>query len=261
VTTRTKTMGVAAAIAAIAFSLPTAVTALAEPAPTPTTPVAPIPDVQGPECGTYKETLTAAGSSAATIATQSASAALASIPELSTFSNAISGQVNPAVNLVSVLDGGPYNVFAPTDAAFAKLEPGALEALKNDPAALTDVLYYHMALGYLNADDIEGKLTSQQGAQLTITGSGGDIKVDDVAKVVCGNITSKSAKIYLIDTVLDPANALPANATTTTSPTTTPETPATETSTTETVATTPPVPTESLPAEATPTTIAPAPPA
>jgi uncharacterized surface protein with fasciclin (FAS1) repeats len=263
VTTRTKTLGVAAAIAAIALSIPTSVTALAEPTPTPTAPVAPIPDVQGPDCGTYKETLTAAGSSPATLFKQTASAAIASIPELSTFSRAISGQVNPAVNIVSVLDGGPYNVFAPTDEAFAKLDPGTMEALKNDPAALTDILYYHIALGYLGADDIAGKLTSQQGAQLTITGSGGDIKVDDVAKVVCGNITAQSAKIYLIDTVLDPANALPSNATTTTSPTTTSET-TTPTSPTDTISpteTTPPVPTESLPAEATPTTIAPAAPA
>jgi uncharacterized surface protein with fasciclin (FAS1) repeats len=249
------------------LSIPTAVTALAEPTPTPTTPVTPIPDVQGPECGTYKETLTAAGSSAATLATQNASAAIASIPELSTFSRAISGQVNPAVNIVGVLDGGPYNVFAPTDAAFAKLDPGALEALKADPAALTSVLYYHMALGYLTADDIEGKLTSQQGAQLTITGSGGDIKVDDLAEVTCGNITAKSAKIYLIDTVLDPANALAATATTTSpselSPT---ETSSTETTspTSPTETTSPTAPTESLPAEVppvTPTTIAPTPPA
>ncbi|WP_197382039.1 fasciclin domain-containing protein [Mycolicibacterium mengxianglii] len=253
-TTRTKTFGVAAAIAAIALSIPTAVSALAEPTPAPTPPPIPVaasdvPEPKGPECGALKEAAPTGAGSFSSMMTQTASAAIASIPELSTFSQAISGQVNPAVNLVGVLDNGPYNVFAPTDAAFAKLDPGELESLKNNPEELTSVLYYHMALGYLGPDTIEGKLTSQQGAQLTITGSGDNIKVDDVAKVVCGGITAASAKIYMIDTVLNPNEALPGTATTTTSPTSTSET--TTTSPTET--TPPAAPTESLPAEATPT--------
>lgn len=256
-TTRTKTIGLVAAAAAIALSIPTAVSAFAEPTPTPSPTPPPIavpttnaPEPKGPECGTFKEAQPTGSFS--TTSAQTASAAIASIPELSTFSQAISGQVNPAVNLVGVLDNGPYNVFAPTNEAFAKLEPGALEALKSNPEELTSVLYYHMALGYLGPDTIEGKLTSQQGAQLTITGSGGDIKVDDVAKVLCGGITAQSAKIYMIDTVLNPADALPSNATTTTSPTETSEATPTETSAPEasaTATTEPAAPNEGLPAE------------
>jgi uncharacterized surface protein with fasciclin (FAS1) repeats len=265
VTTRPKTIGLAAAVAAIALSIPTAVSAFAEPSPSPAPPPIPVPisdapEPQGPECGAYKEAQPAG--SFATTSSQTASAAIASIPELSTFSQAISGQVNPAVNLVGVLDNGPYNVFAPTNEAFAKLEPGELETLKANPEELTSVLFYHMALGYLGPDTIEGKLTSQQGAQLTITGSGGDIKVDDVAKVVCGGITAQSAKIYMIDTVLNPNEALPGAATTTTSPTSTSETTSTSPTTTlPTTTTSVPAPTTSLPAEATPTTVAPAAPA
>jgi uncharacterized surface protein with fasciclin (FAS1) repeats len=257
VTTRTKTYGLVAAAAAIALSIPTAVSAFAEPTPTPTTPPIPVPvsnapEPQGPECGTFKETLPAG--SFATTSAQTASAAIASIPELSTFSQAISGGVNPAVNLVGVLDNGPYNVFAPTNEAFAKLEPGELELLKSNPEELTSVLYYHMALGYLGPDNIEGKLTSQQGAQLTITGSGGDIKVDDVAEVECGGISAASAKIYMIDTVLNPNESLPGTATTTTSPTSTSETTTTSTTATSTTATPsettePAAPNEGLPAE------------
>lgn len=266
-TTRTKTYGVAAAVAAIALSIPTAVNAFAEPTPLPTPPPVPVqtgevPEPQGPECGTYKESQTS-GSFASTSGL-TASAAIASIPELSTFSQAISGQVNPAVNLVGVLDNGPYNVFAPTNDAFAKLEPGELETLKANPEQLTSVLYYHMALGYLGPSNIEGKLTSQQGAQLTITGSGGDIKVDDVAKVVCGGITAQSAKIYMIDTVLNPAEALPGTATTTTSPTSTSETTTSTSTTAPSETTEPAAPSEGLPAEipsVTPTTVAPAAPA
>jgi uncharacterized surface protein with fasciclin (FAS1) repeats len=232
-TTRTKTLGVAAAIAAIAVSIPTAVTAYADdptpaPAPTPTstvsTPVAPIPDPQGPGCDDFKKALTAGGGSLAGLMTLNASSVIAAIPQASTFSSAISGGLNPAVNVVSVLDNGPYNVFIPTNDAFAKLDPAELETLKADPAALTGVLYYHMALGLLGPDDIHGKLTTQQGKQITVTGKGGDIKFDDTAKVVCGGITGANSKIYLIDTVLSPNNALAGTATTTTSPTSTTET-------------------------------------
>lgn len=261
-TTRTKTIGLAAAVAAIALSIPTAVSALAEPSPQPQPSPAPTssptpppfgalttnaPEPQGPECGTFKEAQ--ASGSFASASALTASAAIASIPELSTFSQAISGQVNPAVNLTGVLDNGPYNVFAPTNEAFAKLEPGELELLKSNAEELTSVLYYHMALGYLGPDNIEGKLTSQQGAQLTVTGSGGDIKVDDVAEVECGGITAQSAKIYMIDTVLNPNEALPGTATTTTSPTSTSETTTTTTPTSPTETTEPAAPSEGLPAE------------
>lgn len=249
----TKTLGVAAAFTAIALSIPTAI-AYGEPDPTPAPeptataplPAGEVPNPQGSYCDKYKEANPTGPGSVATMATEPASVAIAGNPDLSTFSAAISGGLNPAVNIVNVLDNGPYNVFAPTNEAFAALEPAELEALKADPAKLLDTVYYHIALGFLGPDDVHGKLTSQQGAQITVTGTGGDIKVDDVAKVVCGGLTSLNAKIYMIDTVLDPADALPANATTTTSPTSTTETTSettssetsTESSSTETTETT-----------------------
>lgn len=248
---RTRTLGATVAFAAIALSIPTAVNAYADdPTPTIPVPVAPVPDPQGPGCDAYKASVPTGRGSFAGMAEQSASAAIASNPDLSTFSAALAGQLNPDVNLVSVLDGGPYNVFAPTDDAFAKLEPAEFEALKADPAKLTSVLYYHMALGYLGPDDLHGKLTSQQGAQLTVTGKGGDIKVDDTAKVVCGGITAKGAKIYMIDTVLSPNNALSSNGETPTSGTTTTSTTAAEATTSATAPTT----TSAAPAAPTTTT-------
>lgn len=255
-TTRTKTLGVAAALTAIAFSIPTAITASADdPTPTPSTavstPVAPIPDPQGPGCDAYKAGLPAGG--AAAVAKMSASEAIANNPDLKTFNAAISGQLNPEVNIVSVLDNGPYNVFAPTDEAFAKLDPAQFDALKADPAALTATIYYTMVLGLLGADEVHGKYPTQQGAQITVTGKGGDIKVNDVAKVVCGDIEPANSRIYLTDTVLDPSTALPGNETTTTSATSTTETTSSETSTTET--------TTSAPSSPTTATAVPAPPA
>ena len=232
--TRTKTLGVAAAIAAIATSLPLAITAYAEPAePTTTTaaPVVEIPDPHGSGCDAFKT----AHPEWKNLSEQPAGQVLASLPEISTFNAAISGGMNPAVNIVPVLDNGPYVIFAPTNEAFAAMEPGKLDALKADPAALTSLDYYHAFLGLLGADDVKGQRPTQQGAEVKVTGKGGDIKINDVAKLVCGPIQAQNARIYLIDTVLDP-NSPPAPITPGVSTTST-------TTTTTTTTTTEPAPT------------------
>jgi uncharacterized surface protein with fasciclin (FAS1) repeats len=153
--------------------------------------------------------------------TQTATAAIAANPDLSTFSAAISGGFDPAVNITSVIDGGPYVVFAPTNDAFAKLDEATLAQLKSDPALLTSTLFYHLVLGYLGPDDLHGTMPTQQGSQVNVTGKGGDIKINDDVKVVCG-YTTRAAYIYMIDTVLSPGDApTPETATSTTSTTTT----------------------------------------
>ncbi|MGV0738944.1 fasciclin domain-containing protein [Mycobacterium syngnathidarum] len=227
--TRTKTLGVAAAVAAITASLPLAVTASADPAPTTTAPVVEIPDPQGSGCDNFKKAMP----DWKNLAELPAGQVLASIPDISTFNAALSGGLNPDVNVVPVLDNGPYVIFAPTNDAFAAMEPGQLDALKGDPAALTSFDYYHAFLGLLGPDDVKGQRPTQQGAEVKVTGKGGDIKVNDTAKLVCGPIQAQNARIYLIDTVLDPNNppeALVPTITGTNSTTTTkapePETPA-----------------------------------
>ena len=200
--TRTrKALGAAVGVAAIVASLPLAITANADdPTPTPTTPVAPIPDPQGSGCDAFKTELP----NWKGFNTQPIGTVLASIPDISTFNSLVSGQANPAVNIVDVLNNGPYVVFAPTNDAFAAMEPGQLDALKADPAALYKLDYYHVFLGLLGPDDVKGQRPTQQGAEIKVTGKGGDIKVND-AKVVCGGIQASNARIYIIDTVLDPA--------------------------------------------------------
>ena len=86
------------------------------------------------------------------------------------------------------------------------MEPGQLDAIKADPAALAKLDYYHVFLGLLGPDDVHGQRPTQQGEEVKVTGKGGDIKVNDTAKVVCGGIQASNARIYIIDTVLDPAN-------------------------------------------------------
>ena len=195
-------LGVTAAVAALTASLPLAVSAYADPPPLPP-PTNKTVDPQGPGCDKVKTGMP----DLKTLVNKPVSQALAAIPAISTFNSAISGGLNPAVNITSVLDNGPYVVFAPTNEAFAALDPAKLEALKADPAALTSLDYYHVFLGVLGNDTVKGQRPTQQGTQIKVTGDGGDIKVNDTAKLVCGAIEASNARIYVIDTVLDLADA------------------------------------------------------
>ena len=202
--TRTsRAIGVSAAIAAIAVSLPLAVTAQADPPPTTTADVKPPPDPQG-NCDPLRSELAPSGTTTASLATLPVGQVLAKIPSLSTFTSAVNGGLNPAVNIVPVLENGPYVVFAPNNDAFAKLDPAELETLKTDAAALSKLDYYHVFLGLLGPGDVAGQRPTQQGAELKVSGKDGDIKVNDTAKVICGGIQASNARIYILDTVLDP---------------------------------------------------------
>jgi hypothetical protein len=173
------------------------------------------------------------------MAGQTASQAIANNPDLSTFSAAISGTLNPEINIISVLDGGPYIVFAPTDAAFAALEPATVETLKSDPRVLLPVLFYHMVLGNVGPANVAGTMPTQDGRAVVVTGKDGDIKVNG-NRVSCA-YAANGAYIYMIDGVLEPpvpaaeADASSTEATTTPA-TTTPATTAEATTTEATAA-------------------------
>jgi uncharacterized surface protein with fasciclin (FAS1) repeats len=216
VKTRTsRAVGMSAAIAAIAVSVPLAITAQADPPPTTTAEVKPPPDPQG-NCDPVRSELATTGATLTTLDTLPVGQALAKFPSLSTFTSAINGGLNPAVNIVPVLENGPYVIFAPNNDAFAKLDPSELETLKTDPAALTKLDYYHAFLGLLGPGDVAGQRPTQQGAEVKVTGKDGDIKVNDTAKVICGGIQANNARIYIVDTVLNP-DAPPESLTPTTS--------------------------------------------
>jgi uncharacterized surface protein with fasciclin (FAS1) repeats len=237
--TRTsKAIGAAAGIVAIVASVPLSINAYADP-PTEPTPIEnPYPDLQGSGCDAFKTSVP----NYKTLATQPVGQVLSSIPDISTFNAAASGAFNPAVNVVPVLDNGPYVVFAPTNEAFAELPPQQVDALKADPKALSDLVYYHAFLGLLGVDDVHGQRPTQQGAEIKVDGKGGDIKLNGTAKVLCGAIQASNARIYLIDSVLDPAvapEALTPSATSSATTTTT------TTSTTTSVEAPPPPPGDS----------------
>lgn len=231
-TRSSKALGMAAAIAALSVSLPMAISAQAEPTTPTTTPEKPPAEPQG-NCDPVRAEVTAAGTTLADLAKQPVGEVIAKIPSLSTFYSAISGGLNPEVNIVPVLENGPYVVFAPSNDAFAKLDPAQLESLKTDPAALTKLDYYHVFLGLLNPGDVAGQRPTQQGEELKVTGKDGDITVNDSSKVICGGISARDARIYIVDTVLDPA-APPAAVTPQTSFSNTGEAPKPRTSTSST---------------------------
>ena len=101
--------------------------------------------------------------------------------------------------------GGPYTVFAPTDAAFAKVPKATLEALAADPAKLKAVLLYHVVPGAVTAGDVV-KLTSAktlEGESVAIKVTGGSVFIDG-AKVVTPDVTASNGVIHIIDSVLIP---------------------------------------------------------
>ena len=111
-----------------------------------------------------------------------------------------------AADLISTLKGeGPYTVFAPTDAAFAKIPKADLDALLKDKKALTKVLTYHVVSGEVMAADVI-KLTQAK----TVEGSSIKIKVVDGqvminnAKVAATDIAASNGVIHVIDTVIMP---------------------------------------------------------
>jgi uncharacterized surface protein with fasciclin (FAS1) repeats len=106
--------------------------------------------------------------------------------------------------LVETLKGkGPFTVFAPTDAAFAKVPKKDLDALLADKSKLAAVLTYHVVPGTVMARDVKaGKVRTVQGSDLTVSTSSG-VKVDN-ANVVKTDIVADNGVIHVIDSVVLP---------------------------------------------------------
>ena len=109
-----------------------------------------------------------------------------------------------AAGLIDTLKGkGPFTVFAPTDAAFAKIPKADLDALLKDKAKLTAVLTYHVVPGKVMAADVKaGNVKTVQGSEITITTMGG-VMVNK-AKVTATDIVADNGVIHVIDSVIMP---------------------------------------------------------
>ena len=109
-----------------------------------------------------------------------------------------------AADLVDTLNGADaLTVFAPTDDAFAKIPAADLNALLADKDQLTKVLTHHVVEGKLAPEDVAGEHETLAGDTITVEGSGEEFTVGD-ANVVCGNVDTANAKVYVVDSVLMP---------------------------------------------------------
>ena len=112
-----------------------------------------------------------------------------------------------AAGLVDALKGpGPFTVFAPTDAAFAKLPAGTLATLLKSPKGeLTRILTYHVVPGKVMAADITDGMTAKtlEGDTLKFTIKDGKVYVND-AQVTMADVTASNGVIHVIDGVLIP---------------------------------------------------------
>lgn len=163
----------------------------------------PASNLVGPGCAAYAEMVPSGAGSVQGMSQDPVAVAASNNPILTTLVAAVSGQLNPEVDLVDTLNGSEFTVFAPVDDAFAKIDPATIEGLKTDTATLSSILTYHVVAGQIEPSDIVGTHETVQGGTLEVTGSGDDLMVGD-AKVICGGVQTSNAVVYLIDSVLMP---------------------------------------------------------
>ncbi len=160
----------------------------------------------GSGCAAYAKAVPSGSGSVAGMAQDPVATAASNNPLLKTLTAAVSGKLNPKVNLVDTLNGGDFTVFAPVDDAFAAVPAKTLATLKKDSATLTDILTYHVVPGQLSPSDVVGMQKTVEGKSVDVTGSGDNLMVNG-AKVICGGVKTANATVYLIDQVLSPADA------------------------------------------------------
>ena len=101
-------------------------------------------------------------------------------------------------------DAEALTVFAPTDDAFGAIPEDTLNAVLADKDTLTSILTYHVLPGQMGPDDVTGKQETLQGGTVNVKGDTDGMTVNN-ASVLCGNIPTANATVYVIDTVLMPS--------------------------------------------------------
>jgi uncharacterized surface protein with fasciclin (FAS1) repeats len=164
---------------------------------------APAAGLIGTGCADYAAQHPSGPASVTGMAQDPVATAASNNPILSTLTAALSGKLNPNVNLVDTLNSGQYTVFAPTNAAFDKLPQSTIDELKTNSEMLKSILTYHVVQGQESPNTVDGTHKTLQGADVKVMGQGNGLKVDD-AGLVCGGVHTANATVYMIDTVLTP---------------------------------------------------------
>lgn len=111
-----------------------------------------------------------------------------------------------AAGLVETLNSpGPYTVFAPTNAAFAALPPGQLQALLNDRNALRNVLLYHVVPGRVTSAQVVNlrSANTASGGTLRISSMNGRVMIND-SQVIAADVRASNGVIHVINRVMLP---------------------------------------------------------
>ncbi len=166
----------------------------------------PAANLVGPGCADYAEAVPEGAGSVEGMAQDPVAVAASNNPLLTTLVSAVSGELNPDVDLVDTLNGDEFTVFAPVDDAFAQLPAKTVKSLARPANAdtLSSVLTYHVVPGQISPDDLSGEQTTVQGGAVEVSGSGDSLMVND-ANVICGGVQTANATVYLIDSVLMPS--------------------------------------------------------
>lgn len=166
-----------------------------------------ISDIYGPGCS---QVPTQGEGSAQGMVDDAVATAAGNNPLLSTLVEAVR-----QANLVDTLNssGASYTVFAPANTAFQSLPPGTLQNLLANQDQLRQVLTYHVVPQRYDAEGLAqaGQVTTVAGVPLTITGEAESLKIDQrsQASVLCGNIPTANATVFVIDKVLVPPGVTP----------------------------------------------------
>jgi uncharacterized surface protein with fasciclin (FAS1) repeats len=165
----------------------------------------PAANLVGPACADYAEQVPDGAGSVEGMSQDPVAVAAGNNPLLTTLTAAVSGELNPEVNLVDTLNGDEFTVFAPVDDAFAQLPKKTVNDLAKPANAdtLTSVLTYHVVPGQAAPADVVGEHETVQGDTLEVTGSGDELQVNG-ANVLCGGVQTANATVYLVDQVLMP---------------------------------------------------------
>jgi uncharacterized surface protein with fasciclin (FAS1) repeats len=135
------------------------------------------------------------------MATDPVATAASNNPVLSTLVTAVK-----AAGLVDTLNSAPaVTVFAPTNDAFAKIPADTLNKVLADKETLTKILTNHVVAGKIAPNQLAGDHKTLAGTTLTVKGSGEMFTVGkENANVVCGNVMTANATVYIVDSVLMP---------------------------------------------------------
>jgi uncharacterized surface protein with fasciclin (FAS1) repeats len=161
----------------------------------------------GPGCEAFTEQVPDGEGSIDGMTDDPVAVAASNNPLLTTLTAAVSGELNPDVNLVDTLNGDEFTVFAPVDDAFAALDPATVETLGTDSELLTTILTYHVVPGQVSPEEIAGTTQATvQGGEVEVAGEADMLTVNG-ANVICGGVPTANATVYLIDQVLTPPAA------------------------------------------------------